>query len=415
MSMTRRDFLAKSGRGLAALAAACSALRAEAPGRGMPDSLDGISRKDSGGSPSIRHPLGRGEKAEAPIVSGPELDAKIGQMIMAGFRGLALEKDNPIFADIVERKIGGVVLFDYDVPTRSPVRNVESPPQLRTLTAALRRTASSPLLIAIDQEGGSVARLKEKAGFPPAPSAHDLGARNDLAFTKKTAETTAAALAASGINLNFAPVVDLDVNPANPIIGGIGRSFSADPTIVTRHALEIIRAHHARGVLTALKHFPGHGSSKDDSHLGFVDVTDTWTERELEPYARIIAAKMCDSVMTAHVVDRRLDPDFPATLSRRIIEGILRERLRFDGVVFSDDMQMEAISANYGFDQAVRLAVLAGVDILTFANNSVFDPAAAGSAISAIKQGVRDGVIPTERIERSYRRISRLKARVGRA
>ncbi len=372
MSMTRRDFLAKSGRGLAALAA-------------------------------------------APILSGPELDAKIGQMIMTGFRGLALEKDNPIVADIVELRIGGVVLFDYDVPTRSPVRNVESPSQLRALTAALRRTAPSPLLIAVDQEGGSVARLKERAGFPPAPSAHDLGARKDLSRTKKTAEATAAALAAAGINLNFAPVVDLDVNPANPIIGGIGRSFSADPAVVTRHALEIIRAHHAHGVLTALKHFPGHGSSKDDSHLGFVDVTDTWTERELEPYARIIAARMCDSVMTAHVIDRRLDPDFPATLSQRIIQGILRERLRFDGIVFSDDMQMKAVSANYGFDQAVRLAVLAGVDILTFANNSIFDPASAASAIMAIKDGVRDGVIPRERIERSYRRITRLKARIGRA
>ena len=350
-------------------------------------------------------------KTPAPAAGG--LDDKIGQMVFAGFRGMKLDPGNPILADIRERHIGGVILFDYDVPSQSPVRNIESPSQVKDLTEALKEASPSPLLIAVDQEGGKVSRLKEKFGFPATVSQQSLGTRNDPEATRKAADETAITLSECGFNINFSPVVDLNINPENPVIGGRERSFSADPADVTKHALEVINAHHARGILTTLKHFPGHGSSKDDSHLGFVDVTETWSPTELDPYEKIIAAGFCDTVMTAHIFNSKLDPSLPATLSSRTIGGLLRDDLHFDDVVISDDMQMKAISAHYGFEEAVCLAIGAGVDILTFANNSVFDPDVAASAIGIIRKAVRDGRIGEERIDRSYARIMRLKALLG--
>ncbi len=355
---------------------------------------------------------GNGRDAGRTAAAPEHLDEMIGQMILVGFRGLALEAENPIVADIRDRKIGGVVLFDYDVPSQSPVRNVESPRQVKALIDSLRGLAAVPLFIAVDQEGGRVSRLKEKFGFPATVSQKYLGSLDDAAITRKYAETEATVLAEAGFNLNFAPVVDLDVNPANPVIGGIERSFSADPAIVVKHALEVIRAYRAAGVLTTLKHFPGHGSSRSDSHLGFTDVTETWSQTELEPYRKIVETGLCDAVMTAHVFQAGLDPKYPATLSRPVIQSLLREKLGFDGLVISDDMQMKAISANFGLKEAIIRAVEAGVDLLTFANNSVFDPAVARTAVVILKEAVSDGTIPIERIKRSADRIQRLKKRI---
>jgi beta-N-acetylhexosaminidase len=333
-------------------------------------------------------------------------------MIMVGFRGLELWDGNPIVQDLRERHIGGVVLFDYDVPTQTRLRNICSPEQITALCAALQDAGGGSLLIAVDQEGGRIARLNERHGFPSTLSEQDLGTLDDLAATRRNAETVATTLKAAGLNLNLAQVVDLNVNPDNPIIGQLGRSFSADPAVVTRHALEVIRVHHDSGLLTTLKHFPGHGSSRQDSHLGFVDVTETWKEVELQPYRDLIAAGAVDAVMTAHIFNANLDPDMPATLSRATITGLLREQLGFDGVVISDDMQMGAIRDHYGFQSVVQHAMEAGVDILAIANNSIFDPTAAAQAISVIKGLLRDGVISSERIDQSYDRIMHLKSRL---
>lgn len=341
------------------------------------------------------------------------LDAKIAQMVMIGFRGLALSDDNPIVRDIRERQIGGVFLFDYDVALDSPTRNIQSPQQLKALDASLQKLSHTPLLIGIDQEGGKVNRLKEKFGFPPSLSAQALGALDDLNKTRAQAQVTAKTLAQAGINLNLAPVVDLNANPTNPVIGKLERSFAADPQIVTKHALEVIKAHHAQHVLTALKHFPGHGSSRDDSHLGFVDVTSTWSPQELEPYASIIQARQADVIMTAHIFNARLDPNLPATLSKNILTGILREQLGYDGVIMSDDMQMQAITKYYGLETAIASAINAGVDILSFANNLVYEPESAARAITLIKSLVQQGKLNAARIEQSYERIMRLKRRLG--
>ncbi len=338
----------------------------------------------------------------------------IAQMVMVGFRGLVLDERNPIVRDIRERKIGGVLLFERDQQLDSPVRNVQSAQQLKSLNNSLRQLTATPLLIGIDQEGGKVNRLKEKYGFPPFPSAQSLGAQNNLAQTRAVAELTARTLADVNINLNLAPAVDVNVNPENPIIGKVERSFSSDPASVTAHARAWIAAHRAQSVLTTLKHFPGHGSSRDDSHLGFVDVTETWSHKELEPFAQIIAAREADVVMTAHIFNAKLDPQVPATLSNKTIAGILRGQLGYDGVVMSDDMQMRAITKYYGFEHAIESAINAGVDILAFANNLDFDPNAAARAISTVQSLVQQKRISGERIEQSYQRIMRLKQRSSR-
>lgn len=339
------------------------------------------------------------------------LDVKIGQMLMVGFRGLKVSDDDPIVQDMRDRHLGGVVLFDYDVPSKTPVRNIESPEQVKALVEALQAVSSIPLLVAIDQEGGKIRRLKEKFGFPSTVSHQYLGTTNDIALTHEHATAMAQTLAQLGINLNLAPVVDLNTNPDNPIIGQLERSFSADPDVVTNHALEFIRAHHEQGVLCTLKHFPGHGSSTDDSHLGLVDVTDTWSPTELEPYANIIEAGEADAIMTAHVFNANLDPEYPATLSKPTITGILREELNYDGVVISDDMQMGAIANHYGFETAIQAAIEAGVDIIAIANNSVYEEDVAARTVALIKQLVQDGKISQARINESYQRIRRLKGK----
>jgi beta-N-acetylhexosaminidase len=334
-------------------------------------------------------------------------------MLMVGFRGLEVDDEHFIVNDIRRRHLGGVVLFDYDVPTQQPVRNVASPAQLKALVDSLRSAASLPLLVAIDHEGGRLTRLTEQRGFPPTVSHQYLGALNDPEQTYAQAASMAETLADLGINLNLAPVVDLCVNPDNPIIARFERCFSADPQIVIDHALRFIQAHRERGIRCTLKHFPGHGSSAEDSHVGFVDVTGSWSPVELEPYRHLIRAGQVDAVMTAHVFNAHLDGDLPATLSQPIITGILREELGYQGVVISDDMQMGAIADNYGFETAIRKTLEAGVDILAFANNSVYEDDVAARAVDVIERLVHSGAIDEARIDAAYRRIQRLKIGVS--
>lgn len=342
-----------------------------------------------------------------------DLDTKIGQMLMLGFRGMTLSPDSPIAADLRDRKIGSVVLFQYDSELKTFVRNIESAAQLRALNESLQALSSIPLLISIDQEGGLISRLNERNGFPATHSQKYYGDKNDAALTRHAAETEGKLLRDLGINWNLAPVVDVAVNPDNPIIAKFERSFSSDPAIVTAQAAAEIEGYHAARVLTTLKHFPGHGSSTGDSHLGLVDVTTTWQARELEPYRDLIKAGLADAVMTAHIFNSNLDPDYPATLSHKIITGILREQLGFDGVVISDDMQMGAIRNEFGYERAVELAINAGVDILAIANNLVYDPEIGAQTMSLIQGLVREGKVSPERIDQSYQRIMRFKARIS--
>ncbi len=338
------------------------------------------------------------------------LREKIGQMLLVGFRGCTPAECALAERDIREHHVGGVILFDQEMadPLR-PRRNIESPAQVKQLVAHLQAQARVPLLVAIDQEGGRVNRLKPDYGFPASLSHEELGRLDQPAETHRHAEATARTLASLGINWNLAPVVDLDANPDNPIIKGKGRSFSADPEMVVRHAAEFVRAHRAAGVLCCAKHFPGHGSAAGDTHLGLVDVTNTWNERELVPFQRLIAADLCDAIMSAHVFNARLDSQRPATLSRAVITGLLRGQLGFTGVITSDDMEMKAISAHYGLENSVLAAVEAGIDVLCFGNNMSYDPAIAARAVAILVRAVESGRIPESRIDESHQRVLALK------
>ncbi|MDO9528574.1 MAG: glycoside hydrolase family 3 protein [Syntrophales bacterium] len=351
-----------------------------------------------------------GELAEP---SNKSLDTQIGQMLMVGFRGLAADNQSPIIQDIRKRNIGGVILFDYDVPSKSPIRNIKSPEQVKALTAALQKASSIPLFIAIDQEGGKVNRLKEKSGFPPSVSEQCLGSIDNSSTTERFAKITAKTLANLGINLNFAPVVDLNINSDNPVIGKLERSFSADPDIVVKHSLIVINTLHDFGVLSAIKHFPGHGSSLNDSHKGLVDVTNSWSPNELKPFEAIIKSGKCNMIMTAHIFNGKIDPEWPATLSSRTVKGILRKDLKYRGVVISDDMQMKAIRSFYGLETAIKMAISSGVDILLFANNSVFEEDIATRALAIIKKLLTRGEISPRRINESYMRIMKLKEKIN--
>jgi beta-N-acetylhexosaminidase len=340
------------------------------------------------------------------------IETKIGQMLMVGFRGLTIDSSTPFGAAIAAGRVGHVVLFDADGLLGSDVRNIQDPAQLTALTAQLQTLGPSLMLIAVDEEGGLVARLDQRHGFPATVSEQYLGQQDDVDLTARYAGSMAMALATSGVNLNLAPVVDLNVNPDNPVIGSLGRSFSADPDVVTRQATAFIDAFHLEHVLCTLKHFPGHGSSTADSHIGFVDVTNTWSRTELEPFRRIIAAGKADVVMTAHIFNATLDPDYPATLSKKTIDGILRGELGYDGVVVTDDMQMGAIRQQYGFEQAVELAVNAGADIVSIANTTVYEADVHERAFNVIAQAVQAGRINPARIDEAYGRITSLKRRL---
>jgi beta-N-acetylhexosaminidase len=305
--------------------------------------------------------------------------------------------------------VGGALLFG---------RNVRSPEQVAALTAWMHARAHAcadrPLLIAVDAEGGRVMRLGTAAGYTDTLSHRDLGEGGDLAVTELEARRIGGRLRRAGIDWNLAPVVDVGYNPANPVIVGNGRAFGAAPANVIVHAAAYLSGMHAAGVLTALKHFPGHGGSFADSHLGFVDVTDTANAAvELAPYQALMAADVVDSVMTAHVFNRRLDRRYPATLSRPTITGLLRERLGWRGVVVSDDLRMGAIEQHYGRDEAAVRALEAGVDVLLIGDDRLPDGgSAADAALSALRQGLQRGRLAPETVTAALARVEALRARL---
>jgi len=343
------------------------------------------------------------------VIPSDNISNKVGQMLMVGFRGTAAPADSYIAKTIGELNLGGIILFDYDAPSESRPRNITDYDQTKKLVAELKNYSPNlPLLVAVDAEGGLINRLKPSMGFLYVPGAKELG--QNPAKAMEDYWSLAAELAGLGFNINFAPVVDLDTNPENPVIGALERSYSADPGIVVNLAKIMVAAHKSFGVITALKHFPGHGSSNSDSHLGLPDVTATYSETELAPYEKLIKDGAAESIMTAHIINKNVDPDYPATLSPKFIQNILRDRLGFGGVVISDDMQMGAIVDNYGFEDAIVLAINAGCDILVFSNNGkTYDETMPYRAKDAILKAVNDGRISKERINQAYERISSLK------
>jgi len=333
------------------------------------------------------------------------LKKMIARMLIIGFDNEKVNEKSKIIQDIKQYELGGVILFDRFYSDRNRTKNIRSPKQIQALTKALQDASTKPLLISIDQEGGRVARLKPSYGFAKTPSAREIG-KGSLSDASLAYEKLAKTLHVSGINCNFAPVVDVAVNPQNFVIYKLERSYGENPLHVSQYATRFIDALRGENVLSVLKHFPGHGSSLGDSHKGFVDVSDTWSELELEPYVHLIDQDKVDMIMTAHVYNSHLDKKYPATLSYKINTELLRNKLGFKGVIISDDLQMKAISEHYSLTQTVTLAINAGVDILLFGNQ--LGSQNLDELIEIIYQEVQKGTIPRSRIEESNRRIEAL-------
>lgn len=325
-----------------------------------------------------------------------------GSMILTGFSGQTVDAPgfHRVEAQLAQGHIAGVIFFGA---------NIASPAAVPPLTSALRAASTSggllPLL-AVDEEGGLVQRLKSPQTARPLALAQMEAAERSAVFAR-----LADSVARAGFTLNLAPVVDLH-DSASPAIGRLGRSFSADPDSVTQVASSFIDAHHARGLLTALKHFPGHGSARHDSHDGFVDITDTWRPDELQPFLALIRSGKVDAIMTAHVFHADFDRSHPATLSQAVITDLLRGMLGFEGVVISDDLTMKAIDESYSLEDAVILAVDAGVDLLLTGN---FEPDTLDQAEAIRKilvEAVETGRLTRQRLQESHDRILALRQRL---
>ena len=322
-----------------------------------------------------------------------KLSHKIGQMMMVGFEGTSPSKE---IEDLIKKHcISGVILFS---------RNIESPEQCAELTNALQRLSpDAPLLIAVDQEGGRVSRLAKP--FTQFPSARTVGRCNSVPLTYSYAEAMSRELLAVGINMNLAPVLDINTNPRNPVIGD--RAFGEKPTLVSKHALAVIASMIDQKLIPCGKHFPGHGDTSHDSHESLPKVTlalSRLTDRELRPFQHAIENRL-PCLMTAHVCCHAFDDDLPASLSENVVKVLLRETMKFEGVVMTDDLEMKAITDSYSVAEAAVRAVSVGSDLVLVCHRSDRQMA----AIEALTQAVERGEISEKRIDQSLDRLLSLK------
>ena len=337
----------------------------------------------------------------ADYADGMTLEEQVGQTLMAGFWGTT---PSPEIVELIQRyHVGNIILFS---------RNVHEPEQVLALTQRLQTIAREaghryPLLIAIDQENGIVQRLGEAATiFPGNMALGEIGSE-EMAFA--VARATGEELHALGINMNLAPVVDVNNNPANPVIGV--RSFGEDAARVARLGAAMVRGYHAAGIISCLKHFPGHGDTATDSHLALPTILHS-LERlqslELVPFGKGIEVG-ADSVMIAHIVFPALEGNsaLPATLSPAIIQGLLREHLGFDGLVLSDCLEMLAIADTFGTERAAIMALQAGIDLALVSHHYELQR----GSIAAILSAVHTGELAPRVIPQAAERVLRLKAR----
>ena len=341
----------------------------------------------------------------ASSINDTQLKKMIGRMLVVGFANSQIDKNSQIVKDMQKYNLGGVILFDRDYKDRTQTKNISSPSQLKKLTSDLKKFSSEPLFISVDQEGGKVARLKPKYGFSKIPSAHEVS-KMSFEDTVSIYEKQSQMIEDAGINMNFAPVVDLVVNPKNRVIVELERSFGSDVRQVVAFSKVVIQEQKLHNIISVLKHFPGHGSSLGDSHKGFVDVSETWSPEELEPYKVLIDENQVDMIMTAHVFNSHIDGKYPATLSFKFNTDLLRNMLKFQGVIISDDLQMGAISQHYSLEQRTTLAINSGVDILLFGNQ--LENVSVQELVNTIFKQVKSGAISMQRIKESNARIENL-------
>ncbi|WP_241856137.1 glycoside hydrolase family 3 protein [Sulfurimonas lithotrophica] len=336
-----------------------------------------------------------------------ELKNKIAKMLIVGFDTLKADKEDYIYKCIKEYKVGGVILFDKFYNDREKAKNIKNPAQLKKLTTELQNINKEKLLISIDQEGGRIARLKQEDGFSKTLSAKGLASLGEET-SRKHYTSIASELQNLGVNVDFAPLVDLGLNKESDVIYKLDRAYGDDAETVSKYAEIFMDELANHKVISCLKHFPGHGSAKGDSHEGFVDATTTWSELELEPYKKLLyKTKM---IMTAHVFNKNLDDKYPATLSYNTNTKLLREKLGYDGVIIGDDLQMGAIKEHYSNEEALKLSINSGVDLVMYCNQLGDDKAE--DIIDIIYKLVINGEIAQERIEESNKRIDRLLSEI---
>ena len=332
------------------------------------------------------------------------LPGLVGRTLIIGFLGdePGAQGADAIEADLAAGRIGGVLFLRHNARSREGV-----------LGLARRFRAAAPnAWLAIDQEGGYVQRLTDEMGFTDIPTAVELAAMGPQA-AQPIFMAAATELADAGFNLNLAPVADLRQDD-NAVIGRWDRAFGADPAQVADWCAVFIEAMEARGVACALKHFPGHGRSSGDSHDGFVDLTQTWSFEEVEPFARLIESDHAHLVMGGHLINRRLDPSgAPVTLSRPVLQGLLRQAMRYDGAVITDDLDMGAIRDHYSRQDAIIGSLAAGNDLLLISNSANADRDLARRAVDWVGEAIEQGALTRERLVDANQRIDQLRSRLG--
>ncbi len=333
---------------------------------------------------------------------------EIANMFILGFYGSKATPNTKIYKDICSRGLGGVILFKKSPVSNRAFKNFNSSSDLKALTKGLKSCGTKPL-IAVDQEGGLVQRVKLTYRYPRA----SLVVKGGKEKARGVYLTMAKELKSLGINLNFAPVADLAINPNNKVIYKWGRSYGKSANTVIDYDRVFINAMHKYNIATSLKHFPGHGSSLGDTHKGFVDVTNLWQNIELKPYMAL--KNNTDTVMVAHIFNKNYDPVYPASLSKKWISGVLREQIGYRGVVVSDDLQMGAINKHYSLKKRIELSINAGVDIMLFANQlSPKYNLKIEQLVAIVRELLAEGKVTQMQIKNANARINRLKEKLYR-
>lgn len=333
------------------------------------------------------------------LVDRMSTDEKIGQMLLFGIDGTTMDEQTR--KNIAERHIGGFIFYS---------NNIQTSHQAWSLFSAMQRTnagAKLPLFLSADQEGGRVSRMPKE--LPSFPASRDVGRTQNKTFAFQVGSTLGETMKAYGLNVDFAPVLDVNSNPNNPVIGD--RSFGSTVETVSSMGIEEMKGIQSRGVIPVVKHFPGHGDTSVDSHKELPVVhhdLNRLRQVEFAPFAEAVR-QGADAVMVAHLLVTKLDPDVPASLSRVIIQNYLRGELGFQGVVITDDMTMGAITKSMSIEAAAVKSVQAGADIILVGH----DYAKQQAVLNALKQAVRDGSIPGKAIDDSVYRIAKLKRKAA--
>lgn len=343
--------------------------------------------------------------AAAPYVARAEhaVDPEaLAMMLMLGFIGHHPEADGArnLAKHIAANRVGGVCFLGH---------NTKSKDGIEGLTTLFNNAAKNSIpLIAVDQEGGAVQRLNARSGYMSYPRAQTVAKQQNPAEAASLYSKLALEMKRAGFNLNLAPVVDLGIEPANPVVFKWGRTYGADSAVVANYASAFIKAHRNANMLTALKHFPGHGSTVLDSHAKPVDLTTSWRREELNPFEILTANNDVDIVMSGHLSHRELTGGIPATLSPLAIK-LLRDEIGFNGVTMTDDLDMKAIRSSYSLMEAIVRAISAGYDLILISNSLKPDNMLPQRIVESVKDAVRVGRISADSISESADRIKKLK------